>query len=72
MTALDKHPEKNLIRLQLSQNSVLKSLDLASMAELEASLRDFGSQKIGDFAAPRRSPDGAVFCARWHFEANCF
>ena len=35
MTALDKHPEKNLIRLQLSQNSVLKSLDAEAMAELE-------------------------------------
>jgi len=38
MTALDKHPEKNLIRLQLSQNSVLKSLDQAAMAELEGHL----------------------------------
>lgn len=38
MTALDKHPEKNLIRLQLSQNSVLKSLDPESMAELERHL----------------------------------
>ena len=35
MTVLDKHPEKNLIRLQLGQNVVLKSLDSASMAELE-------------------------------------
>ena len=38
MTALDKHLEKNLIRLQLSQNSVLKSLDQESMAELERHL----------------------------------
>ena len=38
MTALDKHLEKNLIRLQLSQNSVLKSLDQASMTELERHL----------------------------------
>ena len=34
MTALDRHPEKNLIRLQLSQNSVLKSLDSAAMLDL--------------------------------------
>jgi len=32
MTILDKHPEKNLIRLQLSQNIVLQSLDQNSMA----------------------------------------
>ena len=38
MTALDKHPEKNLIRLQLSQNSVLKSLDQDAMADLERHL----------------------------------
>jgi CRP-like cAMP-binding protein len=38
MTALDKHPEKNLIRLQLSQNSVLKSLDPEAMADLERHL----------------------------------
>ncbi|OZA76551.1 MAG: cyclic nucleotide-binding protein, partial [Polynucleobacter sp. 39-46-10] len=38
MTVLDKHPEKNLIRLQLSQNSVLKSLDPEAMADLERHL----------------------------------
>ena len=38
MTALEKHPEKNLIRLQLSQNSVLKSLDQDAMADLERHL----------------------------------
>ena len=38
MTVLEKHPEKNLIRLQLSQNSVLKSLDPAAMADLERHL----------------------------------
>ena len=38
MTILDKHPEKNLIRLQLSQNIVLQSLDQSSMTELESSL----------------------------------
>ncbi|MBU3620981.1 Crp/Fnr family transcriptional regulator [Polynucleobacter sp. CS-Odin-A6] len=38
MTALNKHPEKNLIRLQLSQNSVLKSMDPEAMADLEGYL----------------------------------
>jgi hypothetical protein len=38
MTILDKHPEKNLIRLQLSQNIVLQSLDQSSMTELESSI----------------------------------
>ncbi|MBJ7379364.1 MAG: Crp/Fnr family transcriptional regulator [Polynucleobacter sp.] len=38
MTILDKHPEKNLIRLQLSQNVVLRNLDLGSMQELESYL----------------------------------
>ena len=38
MTILDRHPEKNLIRLQLSQNIVLCNLDPGSMAELESSL----------------------------------
>ena len=38
MTALEKHPEKNLIRLQLSQNSVLKSLDQDAMSDLERHL----------------------------------
>jgi CRP-like cAMP-binding protein len=38
MTALDKHPEKNLIRLPLSQNSVFKSLDSELIADLERHL----------------------------------
>jgi CRP-like cAMP-binding protein len=38
MTALDKHPEKNQIRLQLRQNTVLKSLDEQAWAELEYEL----------------------------------
>jgi CRP-like cAMP-binding protein len=38
MTILDKHPEKNLIRLQLSQNVVLRNLDPGSMATLESLL----------------------------------
>jgi len=38
MTTLDKHPEKNLIRLQLSHNVVLRNLDLGSMQELESYL----------------------------------
>ena len=38
MIILDKHPEKNLIRLQLSQNVILQHLDSASMLELEGHL----------------------------------
>ncbi len=38
MTALDRHLEKNLIRLQLSQNSVLKGLEPEMMADLERHL----------------------------------
>jgi CRP-like cAMP-binding protein len=38
MTVLEKHPEKNLIRLQLSQNCVLRSLDASAMADLERHL----------------------------------
>ena len=38
MTILEKHPEKNLIRLQLSQNVILQHLDSASMLELEGHL----------------------------------
>lgn len=38
MTILDRHPEKNLIRLQLSQNVVLRNLDPNGMAELESAL----------------------------------
>ena len=34
MTVLEKHPEKNLIRLQLRQNVVLKTLDSASMVDI--------------------------------------
>jgi len=47
MTALDKHLEKNLIRLQLSQNSVLKNLDQESMTELEGHL-EISDLKKGD------------------------
>lgn len=38
MTILFKHPEKNLIRLQLSQNTVLRHLDPGSMVELEGAI----------------------------------
>ena len=38
MTILDKHLEKNLIRLQLSQNVVLRNLDPGSMVALESLL----------------------------------
>jgi len=47
MTALDKHPEKNLIRLQLSQNCILQSLNAKAMADLEAHL-EIADLKKGD------------------------
>ena len=34
MTILENHPEKNVIRLQLSQNVILQHLDPKSMSEL--------------------------------------
>ena len=34
MTLLENHPEKNVIRLQLSQNVILQHLDSESMSEL--------------------------------------
>ena len=38
MTVFDKHPEKKLIRLQLRQNTVLRSLDEQALAKLEREL----------------------------------
>ncbi|MBJ7502883.1 MAG: Crp/Fnr family transcriptional regulator [Burkholderiales bacterium] len=38
MTILENHPEKNVIRLQLSQNVILQHLDSESMSELLALL----------------------------------
>jgi CRP/FNR family transcriptional regulator, dissimilatory nitrate respiration regulator len=38
MTSLDSHPERNVIRLQLKQNVVLKDLSEAAIGELEPHL----------------------------------
>ena len=38
MTLIENHPEKNIIRVQLRQNNVLKDLDESEMLELESHL----------------------------------
>jgi CRP-like cAMP-binding protein len=48
MTFVDHHPERNIIRVQLTQNIVLKTLSTAEMAELEPHLMVLDCQK-GDF-----------------------
>jgi len=48
MSAVQNHPEKNIIRVQLRQNVVLKGLSEAQTAELEPHLVVVDSQK-GDF-----------------------
>lgn len=48
MTFLAHHPERNVIRLQLKQNEVLKELDDEDLAELETHLAIFDGHK-GDF-----------------------
>lgn len=48
MSSVDKHPEKNIIRVQLRQNIVLRELDEAQMAALEPHLVVVDCQK-GDF-----------------------
>lgn len=48
MTLLAQHPERNVIRLQLKQNLILRELDDADRAELEAHLSIFDGHK-GDF-----------------------
>jgi CRP-like cAMP-binding protein len=48
MTFLAHHPERNVIRLQLKQNEVLKELDDDDRAELETHLAVFDGNK-GDF-----------------------
>ncbi len=48
MTQLAQHPERNVIRLQLKQNSVWKELADADRAELETHLSIFDGHK-GDF-----------------------
>ncbi len=48
MSSVDKHPEKNIIRVQLRQNLVLRELDDAGMAALEPHLVVVDCHK-GDF-----------------------
>jgi CRP/FNR family transcriptional regulator, dissimilatory nitrate respiration regulator len=48
MTSLAQHPERNVIRLQLKQNEILKELGDDDRAELESHLTIFDGQK-GDF-----------------------
>lgn len=48
MTTLANHPEKNVIRLQLMQNAVLKELDADCRAEIESHLVIVDGHK-GDF-----------------------
>lgn len=48
MSSVDKHPEKNIIRVQLRQNIALRELDEAQMATLEPHLVVVDCQK-GDF-----------------------
>lgn len=48
MSSVDKHPEKNIIRVQLRQNNVLRELGDAEMAALEPHLTVVDCQK-GDF-----------------------
>lgn len=48
MTSLAHHPERNVIRLQLKQNEILKELNDDDRAELEAHLSVFDGHK-GDF-----------------------
>lgn len=48
MTSIDNHPERNIIRVQLRQNNVLKGLSAASFDELEHHLTVVDCNK-GDF-----------------------
>ena len=48
MTLLVQHPERNVIRLQLKQNEVLRELDEHDLAELEPHLSVFDGGK-GDW-----------------------
>jgi len=57
MTQLAQHPERNVIRLQLKQNAVLRELDDDDRSELEGLLSIFDGHK-GDFLCTRA-------CARW-------
>lgn len=48
MTSIENHPEKNIIRVQLRQNNVLKGMSVASHEELEQHLTVVDCNK-GDF-----------------------
>jgi len=48
MSSVPNHPERNVIRLQLAQNSLLKGMNSGQSAELESSLVIVDCQK-GDF-----------------------
>ncbi|AMO23214.1 Crp/Fnr family transcriptional regulator [Ramlibacter solisilvae] len=48
MTTLAQHPERNVIRLQLKQNEILRELDDQDRTELEKHLSIFDGQK-GEF-----------------------
>ncbi len=48
MTSIENHPEKNIIRVQLRQNNVLKGMDSPSFEELEQHLTVVDCNK-GDF-----------------------
>ena len=52
MTPLSNHPERNVIRVQLRQNSLLKDLDESDRAELEAHLVIVDGNK-GEFLLPQ-------------------
>ena len=48
MTSIENHPEKNIIRVQLRQNNVLKGMSAESFEELERHLTVVDCHK-GDF-----------------------
>ncbi len=48
MTSIENHPEKNIIRVQIRQNNVLKGMDAPSFEELEQHLTVVDCNK-GDF-----------------------
>ena len=56
MTLIASHPEKNIIRVQLSQNCLLKSLTPEQMAELEP-LMDITDHPKGDCLAHQGDND---------------
>ena len=45
MAAIENHPERNVIRVQLAHNVVLKGMTMAQMAELEPMLVVVDCQK---------------------------